>query len=329
MSDRGRIVLGDAPRAISEAAALLERGELVAFPTETVYGLGADARSAEAVAKIFAAKGRPPNNPIIVHVSGAAEAQEVVEGWDRRADALAAALWPGPLTLVLKRRPDVPAIVSAGGATLAVRAPVHPIARKLLSTFGGPIAAPSANRSNAVSPTRAEHVQRELGESVSLILDGGPCEVGLESTVLDLTVTPPRILRPGAVLPSTLAEILEEPVDSGSSIEGPLRSPGQLPRHYAPHRPLHVVSKAEIEALDMKGFHSAAILTCGPWEPPPPAAVVRVLPADPQGYGRELYEALRWADEQPVERIWIEAPPGGEAWSAVQDRLNRAATSAE
>jgi L-threonylcarbamoyladenylate synthase len=321
-----RIASGLDVSALDEAAALLRAGELVAFPTETVYGLGADATSAAAVAKIYEAKGRPAHNPIIVHVLDAAEAKRWTEGWSDRAEALAYAFWPGPLTMVLVRKAEIPAIVSAGQSTLAVRAPAHPIARELLGRFGGPIAAPSANRSNEVSPTRAEHVARDLGDRVALIVDGGPCEVGLESTVVDLTSDPPRVLRPGSITASEIAEVLGRSVEGTTESSGPLRSPGQLRRHYAPRRPLRLGSREELEARTPQGFSRSAVLTVGTsWSPA--ARGIRHLPSDPEGYGREIYEAIRWADDQDVEAICVERPPNGEAWRAVHDRLNRAAAT--
>ncbi len=311
--------------AIDEAAALLAQGELVAFPTETVYGLGADARRAEAARRIYAAKGRPSTNPLIVHVSDARAAAGWVEGWDARAEALAAAFWPGPLTLVLRRGPAIPAEVAGGGDTLAVRVPRHPVARALLEAFGGPVAAPSANRSTSISPTRAEHVVAELAGRVPLVLDGGPCEVGLESTVLSL-VGAPRILRPGRITAAELAAALGLEVASGPG--GPvadptaaLPSPGLLERHYAPATSVVLAERADLEA---RGPIDAAFLVRSAIDRPR----ARVLPADPHGYGQALYDALRWADGAGAPAIWVERPPEGEPWEAVHDRLRRAATRA-
>ncbi|MCC7386113.1 MAG: threonylcarbamoyl-AMP synthase [Deltaproteobacteria bacterium] len=321
MTTRARIARGDDPAAIAEAVALLRAGQLVAFPTETVYGLGADALSAEAVERIYVAKGRPATNPIIVHVEDARAARDLVEGWDARAEQLALRFWPGPLTLVLRRRPMVPAIVAAGGETLAVRAPAHPVARALLHAFEGPLAAPSANRSSAISATRAQDVLDELGEVIPLILDGGPCEVGLESTVLDLSRARPTLLRPGVITPSALEAALGEAIAERSTDEqGPLRSPGLLERHYAPSKPLIIATAAEIERAAPE---RVAILAWSPLRVAEPTPL-RALPADPAAYARALYAALRWADRQAVEAIWVERPPAGEPWRAVHDRLARA-----
>lgn len=315
---------GHDPAALAEAAALLAQGELVAFPTETVYGLGADATSADAARRIYAAKGRPSTNPLIVHVPDAAEARRWAPGWDARAERLAARFWPGPLTLVLARGPGIPAAVTGGGDTVALRAPDHPVAQALLRAFGGPIAAPSANRSNHVSPTRAEHVVAELGGRVPLVLDGGACAVGLESTVLSL-VGPgaPRILRPGHITPSALAAALGEPVSAAPA--GPasvppgsaLPSPGLLERHYAPSTPVVLASRALLEA---SGPPDAVYLVRAPL----PGRQALVLPADPEGYARALYAALREADGRGARTVWIEDVPGDEPWAAARDRLRRA-----
>ena len=314
------VLRGNQPLALRRAVALLQAGELVAFATETVYGLGADATNVEAVAKIFEVKGRPQSNPLIVHVLDAEMAKGCATGWDARCDALAAAFWPGPLTLVLARHASIPAIVTAGGPTVAVRAPSHVVARALLAHFEGPLAAPSANRSSAISPTRAAHVVAELGDRIALVLDGGPCTVGLESTVLDMTGETPLVLRPGAVTRSAIAEVLGAPVDRAGRPRGVARSPGLASRHYAPARPMRTFQRG-----DALGAGAILYLDRGP--PEPEWAVSRALPADPEGYGRTLYEALRWADAQPVDQIWVELPPVDEAWDAVHDRIQRACAS--
>lgn len=314
-----RVVPADAA-AIAEAAALLRAGELVAFPTETVYGLGARALDAAALAKIFAAKGRPATHPLIAHVADADGARALSSGWDARAEALARRFWPGPLTLVVPRAPSVPAALSGGKATLAVRAPAHPVAQALLAALGEPIAAPSANRYQTLSPTTAAHVARSLGDAVPLVLDGGPCAAGLESTVLDLTVEPPALLRPGALPLATLRALVPalrlatDPVAD----EAARHSPGQDAVHYAPRAPLRLGKREELLALD-----GAALLLRGRGEPARPDAIV--LPDDAVGYGRALYAALHALDDAGVELIAVEAPPDDEAWLAVADRLRRAA----
>src|SRR5205814_976565 len=226
--------------AVQRAARLLRDGELVAFPTETVYGLGGDATSEAAVARIFAAKGRPRFNPLIVHVPGLAEA-EALAVFDERARDAARRFWPGPLSLVLRRRADsrLSLLVSAGLDTVALRVPAHPVAQRLLRAAGRPIAAPSANRSGRVSPTSAAHVEAELGRRVALILDGGACPIGLESTVLDLTGPTPVLLRPGGVTLESLAEVFGHIATSAADEQAP-RSPGRLPSHYAPSLPVRL-----------------------------------------------------------------------------------------
>jgi L-threonylcarbamoyladenylate synthase len=244
---------------------------------------------------------------------------------DARAERLAAVFWPGPLTLVLPRRADATGLapiapeVSAGQPTVALRAPSHPVARALLAAFGGPIAAPSANRSLAVSPTTAAHVLEELDGRVALILDGGATEIGLESTVLDLSVPVPAILRPGMVLRSQIEAALGSPIRVGSdpAAAGGLRSPGLLERHYAPQTPLLIKSRAEL--VNAPG--EVAVISVGPLE----GARVWSLESNAEGYARELYAALRAADRSGSREIWAEQPPEGEAWSAIHDRLRRAA----
>lgn len=314
---------------IAAAAALLSQGELVAFATETVYGLGADARQSAAVQKIYAAKGRPSTNPLIVHVLDLERARSLAVEIDARAERLASVFWPGPLTLVLPRRADPKGLaaiapeVSAGQPTVALRAPSHPVARALLAAFGGPIAAPSANRSLAVSPTTAEHVLEELEGRVGLILDGGATEVGLESTVLDLSGPVPAILRPGMVLRGQIEAALGGPVRVGSEpvvggVDPPaLRSPGQLERHYAPRAPLFIKARAEL----LRAPGDVALIALGPLE----GARVWSLADNAEGYARELYAALRAADQSGAREIWAERPPEAEAWSAIHDRLRRAA----
>src|SRR3954471_1942381 len=220
---------------LDDATRILRSGGLVAFPTETVYGLGADATNAAAVAKIFAAKGRPATNPLIVHVADLETAKRYTAVWNDAAQTLAAVWWPGPLTLVVPKRPEIVDAATAGRPTVALRVPDHPLALELLRAFGGPIAAPSANRSTHVSPTTAQHVREELGDAVDLVLDGGPCGVGIESTVLDLTTTLPVILRPGAVTPEQIKAVIGQVhLFKGSAAEHvPASSPGQQSIHYA------------------------------------------------------------------------------------------------
>jgi L-threonylcarbamoyladenylate synthase len=320
--------------AIRRAADVLRSGGLVAFPTETVYGLGANALDAAAVAKIFAAKGRPPNNPLIVHVARIEQARELAAEWPVSAAALAERFWPGPLTLVLAKRSLVPDIVTAGAATVGLRIPAHPVAQALLEAAGIPIAAPSANRSNEISPTTAEHVLKSLSGRIDIVLDGGPTTGGLESTVLDLTTTPPRILRPGLVSPGEIEEAIgavERPGVLIASSDRPVSSPGQLPRHYAPRAPMEwcaVGSAERVAALAREGCRVGWLTIAGNVRGPRlDANQVRIttieMPGDPAAYAAQIYAALHALDDAGVERIVVDLPPNEEQWLAVRDRLRR------
>jgi len=305
------------------AASTIQTGGLVAFPTETVYGLGANALDAGAVAAIFSAKGRPATNPVIVHVRSVDAAAEVAEV-NEIATRLMDAFWPGPLTLVLPKRANVPDVVTAGGSTVAVRQPNHPVAQRLLDIAGVPIAAPSANRSEAISPTRAEHVLASLGEKI-LILDGGPSEVGLESTVLDVTVDPPRMLRPGMVTVAQIESALDTKLASTLGADVDIaRSPGQMPRHYAPNTPLSIVD--DVWAVANAARHQVAVIA---WSAPRVDDygdfMIWVLTDNPVVYAASLYETLHEVDVAGVDEILVERVPDGQAWAAIRDRLTRAA----
>ncbi len=312
---------------IQRAVALLRQGELVALPTETVYGLGADALNPAAVAKIFAAKGRPADHPLIVHLPAADDLVLWARDIPKDAIALARAFWPGPLTLILKKEEGVPDLVTGGQDTVGLRVPDHPLALQLLRAFGSGIAAPSANRFGRISPTTAEHVRQELGERVALILDGGACQVGLESTILDLSRDVPVILRPGAIGADDIARVIgrrprlrgeEAPADAAAP-----RVSGALAAHYAPRTPLEVVAAAELAVRARAGD---AVLARHPRPVDLPAGVAWIAaPADPAGYGHELYACLRALDDSACTRILVESPPPGADWSAVADRLGRAA----
>lgn len=305
--------------AIDLAAERLRAGALVALPTETVYGLAALASSAEAVAGIFEAKGRPPTNPLIVHVADAEQARSVVSVWPTLAQTLADAFWPGPLTLVLPRAASVPDVVTAGLDSVAVRAPAHPVFRKVLQ-HTGPLAAPSANRSNGVSPTRAEHVLSSLGGRIELIVDGGPCEVGIESTVLSL-LHEPTVLRLGAITPQMLREVIGEVAVRDAIEEGARRSPGTGARHYAPDAELLFVARGDADALeDALALGGGALVHT---LVPPNGARARRLPDDPVAFAQGLYAALHELDADH-ERIVIEDVPDTAEWAAVRDRLRRA-----
>jgi L-threonylcarbamoyladenylate synthase len=310
---------------IDEAARLIRAGELVAFPTETVYGLGADATNERAVARIFEAKGRPQFNPLISHVLDSGEARRFVL-WNGLADRLAARFWPGPLTLVLPRAKDSPIalLTTAGLDTVAIRAPAHPMAQALIRAAGLPIAAPSANRSGSISPTRAAHVAESLGDKVALILDGGPCTVGVESTVLDLTGARPVLLRPGGATREAIEAVAGEIGVSDALPEGdtPRKSPGQLQSHYAPARPVR------LEATTVS--RDEALLAFGPH---PLAGAQRTLNLSVAGdlgeAAANLFAHLRALDRPEVARIAVMPVPHTGLGLAINDRLRRAATDDE
>jgi L-threonylcarbamoyladenylate synthase len=328
------------PEAIRTAAAALRRGELVAFPTETVYGLGANALDAEAVGRVYAAKGRPAWNPLIVHVATVHAAQALARHWPPAAQRLAEACWPGPLTLVLPKAAIVPDAATAGRDAVGIRIPDHPVALALLREAGVPVVAPSANRFTQVSPTTAGHVQDALGDRVAHILDGGPCQVGIESTVLDLTQDPPVVLRPGMLTAQTLAAILDAPVaehmasslrHNGAVSAAPL-APGQADKHYAPRADVWLITpgeEAEGAAALPRDLVSTgrvtALLRTLPAQRFPEGTRVERLPDDPAGFARGLYAALHAADNAGSAVILIERPPDTPAWRGVRDRLARAA----
>ncbi len=316
--------------SIARAAEVLRRGGLVAFPTETVYGLGANALDAAAVGKIFVAKGRPTNNPIIVHVAEAAQVGTVAADWPEIAATLAHHFWPGPLTLVLPKRPEVPDVVTASGPTVAVRAPAHPVALALLRASGLPLAAPSANRSSQLSPTSAEHVRHSLDGRIDLILDGGPTTGGIESTVLDVTTPWPRLLRPGLLSVEALEAVVGSVERMGPSVAGPLPSPGMLQRHYAPHTPVVCVegdARRLVDALLSEGLRAGWVTFAPTATTAPPGVMVRTLGSDPVGAAVQLYATLHELDAADLDRIVIALPPDTAAWLAIRDRLRRASTA--
>lgn len=307
-------------RSIEGAAAVIRRGGLVAFPTETVYGLGANALDPDAVARIFAAKGRPATNPLIVHVVSLDAAAEIAYV-NEAARRLASAFWPGPITFVLPRRADIPDIVTAGGPTVAVRQPRHPVAQRLLEACGLPIAAPSANRSESISPTRAQHVLASLGDAVDIILDGGPTEVGLESTVVDLTVDPPRLLRPGMISAPEIANVLGIWIASAVEGHGIARSPGLMPRHYAPQTPLRLCHDVWAARRSSTGPVAVIARTVPEGES---GELVWVLGDNPIDYAARLYDTLHTVDAAGAREILVESVPDTEPWRAIRDRLIRA-----
>ncbi|PKO84971.1 MAG: threonylcarbamoyl-AMP synthase [Betaproteobacteria bacterium HGW-Betaproteobacteria-11] len=315
---------------IAQAAAALKAGELVAFPTETVYGLGADAANPVALAKIFAAKGRPADHPLIVHLPAASHLERWAINIPPAAFALASAFWPGPLTLILQRHPAVPDLVTGGQASVGLRVPNHPLALALLREFGSGIAAPSANRFGRISPTTAQHVRDELGEAVAVVLDGGPCAVGIESTILDLTRPErPRILRPGAIGAAELGRALHVAVTERSpGDEHAPRVSGALAAHYAPRTPLQLVAPEHLSAAVRQALAAGERLAVLAMQTTPDAhsgLVWRIASADFSAYAHDLYANLRALDSAACARILVEAPPATAAWRAVNDRLQRAA----
>ena len=304
--------------SIEAAARLICEGELVAFPTETVYGLGGDATNERAVAKIFEAKGRPQFNPLISHVLDASEARRLVQ-WNDIAERLAIHFWPGPLTLVLPRTKESPValLATAGLDTVAVRAPAHPMAQALIRAAGRPLAAPSANRSGAISPTRAEHVAESLGNRVKLILDGGPCAVGLESTVLDLTTATPTLLRPGGATREAIEAVIGKVAlsDALPSGEAPHKSPGQLASHYAPSRPVRLEATQPRDGEVLLGFGRRAR-----------GATLNLSPSgDLTEAAANLFAMLRALDRPGVRGIAVMPIPQTGLGLAINDRLRRAA----
>lgn len=309
---------------ISKAVQILRAGGLVAFPTETVYGLGADASNPEAVAKIFAAKGRPRNHPVIVHLAQPSQLQQWARDIPEPALQLARRFWPGPLTLILKRGPGVPDTLTGGQDTVGLRVPSHPLALQLLAAFGGGIAAPSANRFGRISPTTASDVEAELGDEVDLILDGGPCPVGIESTIVDCSGPEPVLLRPGHVSAEDLEAALGRPLAQAGA--GSPRAPGTLASHYAPATPLVLVSAASLVGLPVRaaGERVAVLARFAPAAEADHLVWVRA-PDEPQAYARALYANLRLLDRSGCSVILVEEPPPEARWAAVRDRLLRAA----
>jgi L-threonylcarbamoyladenylate synthase len=329
---------------IERAASLLRAGRLVVFPTETVYGLGANALDPEAVARIYAVKGRPATSPLIVHVASVEMAKSLVDAWPKNADLLTTKFWPGPLTLVLPKNsppknPQIPDLVTAGLPTVALRMPAHPVALALLRAAGLPLAAPSANRFTQISPTTAEHVRQSLGNDVDLILDGGPCQVGIESTVLSVAEPQPVLLRPGAVSRRQLEAVL---CHSASPIQvahvtpaGAHPSPGMHARHYSPRTSLLLVTDGKLPEQgkgiylqhspeDSRNKNSPTARTHSPAD-----AEIQIIPMpqSAEAYAAALYGELHRADKTNADWIAVDEPPNTPEWEAVRDRLRRAATN--
>jgi len=337
-------LLSNSEQDVTQAAEALRRGGLVAFPTETVYGLGASARDVGALARLYAAKGRPPDHPVIVHLPSALALTTWAREVPDAAWRLAEAFWPGPLTLVLSRAADVPDQVTGGQDTVGLRVPDHPLALRLLRAFAGGVAAPSANRFGRISPTAARHVADEFADLDVLVLDGGPCRVGLESTIVDLSGGAPRLLRPGGVHRRALEDALGERValaehllerearPTGGAGRSPTggtpRAPGGLPRHYAPSTPAELVSSAALEARLAELGGDVGVLARRP-RPGGPSGTWLELPDEAEAFGRGLYAALRRLDAGGWRRILIEAVPDGDDWLAVRDRLRRATSAVD
>ena len=303
------------------------------MPTETVYGLAADARNPEAVRKIFAAKGRPSDHPLIVHIASASLVEDWASDVPPVAKRLAKAFWPGPLTLILKRLPSVPDEVTGGQDTVGLRVPSHPIALALLKAFGGGVAAPSANRFGRISPTRAAHVIEELGPQVAQVLEGGECEVGIESTIVDLSRGAPVLLRPGRISRKEIARVAGERVllPEEISTNAP-RVSGTLASHYAPVTPVSLLDAVGVyqaaSAARERGLPIAVLARTLCDDAPPQGSVWRVAPSDEVAYAHNLYSNLRWLDQSGASVILIERPPATEEWAAINDRLTRAGQSA-
>jgi L-threonylcarbamoyladenylate synthase len=312
---------GVSEHEIRRAAELIRHGKLVAFPTETVYGLGANALDANAVARVFEVKGRPSSSPVIVHVSDLEMVGRVASSWSEKARILAEGFWPGPLTLVVPKRADVPDIVTAGLPTVGVRMPAHPVALALIETAQVPVAAPSANRFTQISPTTAEHVRQGLGDLVDYILDGGPCRVGIESTVLSLVDKLPVLLRPGGVSRQQIEELIGRIASAGHQSIGSHPAPGMHPRHYSPRTQLYLVQEGQVPT---QGTGSYLQIKC-----PPQTRVHEIveMPNHPAEYAARLYGVLHALDAKGYDWIAVETPSSGGEWEAVLDRLRRASTS--
>ncbi len=334
MAPMARVVVVDPrapdPAAIADAVRVLRAGGLVALPTETVYGLGVRALDQRAVAKVFCAKGRPSHHPLIAHVLDERRARDLATVWPEGASGLAHAFWPGPLTIVVGRAPHVPPAMAGGADSIALRAPSHPVARAVIDALGEPVAAPSANRYQGLSPTTAQHVIKQLGDAVDLVLDGGPCDTGIESTVVDVRGPTARVLRPGAVDIGAVRAVLPDVESSAEDAreDQPRASPGMAARHYAPRASLLVSAtsdEAQRIARDLGAIGKrVGLVVRGSFFRPPAGILVRELPGDPAGYGRALYRTLHDLDDAGCDAIVVEGVPADEPWAAIADRLRRA-----
>jgi len=319
--------------AVHRAAELLRSGEVVALPTETVYGLAANALDPRAVRRIFEIKGRPSHNPIIVHIASVSMARQCVADWPALADKLAQSFWPGPLTLVLPKASQIPIELTAGGQTVGIRWPSHPFIQAVIRECDFPLAAPSANTSNRISPTNAVHVRKHLGNKIPLIVDGGQCQIGIESTVLDLSVRPPRVLRPGMIHEQALLAVTGELAVGFGSEQGTLKSPGLLRKHYSPRARVMIMSWSDDQDLRKQLAHHRITLTAchviSHTHVPSGEGFgrVSVIPHDPEAFARAIYAELHECDEAGSEAIVIEGLPETNEWRAIADRLRRAAAA--
>lgn len=311
---------------IARAAALLKQGRLVAFPTETVYGLGADASNPEAIKRIFEAKGRPSDHPLIVHIPHA----DHLANWARNipddAKRLTAKFWPGPLALILNKKPEVPMEVTGGQQTVAIRMPNHPVALRLLNAFGGGVAAPSANRYCRISPTQAQHVEDELGDAVDLILDGGACQVGVESTIVDFSTDKPVLLRPGQISQQTIEAFLQVELMTHRS-DSSVRAPGMMAVHYAPMTLTLLCKAGDLDQIvldNIKHHKSVGVIAYKQRINTQAAIQIITMPQQADAYAQQIYAALRELDRLNLDIILVEQPPVSDAWSAINDRLAKA-----
>jgi L-threonylcarbamoyladenylate synthase len=316
------LILPATPTSIQQAVLLLRQGRLVAFPTETVYGLGADARNPDAVRRIFEAKGRPSTHPLIVHLASEVQMGDWARDVPAWASALAQSFWPGPLTLILPRGSGVPDAVTGGQDSVGLRMPAHPVARELLLGFGGGIAAPSANRFGRVSATTALHVAEEFGDEVALVLDGGACRVGIESTIVDCTGDAARLLRPGGIAAEALEGVLGYP-PLAASADAP-RASGTLASHYAPRTPTELQPPEALAARVAKLGERCGVIARTVRRPADFNGIWLEAPGDAESYARGLYARLRELDQAGLPAIVVEAPPRTPEWLAVNDRLQRA-----
>lgn len=316
--------------AITEAVSALRRGEVIGLPTETVYGLAGDARNPEALQRIFATKGRPADHPLIVHLADAKQLSDWAIDVPVAAMQLAQAFWPGPMTLILKRQAAVSDLVTGGQDTVGLRVPSHPWAQAVLQAFGGGLAAPSANRFGHVSPTTAQHVRDEFGDAVPVVLDAGPCQVGIESTIIDLSAGTPRILRPGLISAEQIEAVLHAAPETPGARQPSASTPrvsGSLASHYAPRTTAELVRRHRLDARYReleRDDETVRVLSIGPL---PAGLEGLALPNTPDEYARHMYAALRMLDQEGADRILIESPPELASWIAVHDRLQRAASA--